>query len=472
MSMRKFLLFVQVATVLALLFGAKTALAVCQGAAGLPFNCTNAAANPGTNDIVYGGVTSGPQTGVSVRWSWGQVFTGTTLTSPTIINGTINSLNTPLSGAYGGTGNANIGDTITLGGDFTTSGAYPLTFTLTGPTNITLPTSGSFLSNSLPNTDIFVGNSGGVATGVAMTGDCTISNAGLLTCTQINGKTVSLAGTLTTTGGTLTFSLAGNTTLTVPASGTLLTVVPNYLTGLTLSNDGTSPNTVLDTAAGTASDSTNAQMFSIGAFTKTTGGAWVAGSGNAGMGNGLTIAATTWYHVCLAYNGGTPDEWFDTSAVCANKPTGVSGSLYRRIGSFETDSSSHIVVFVQSGDDFYRGTPFLEYTGTPGATTATTLTLGGVPPGVITHVILSGTIQDGTNQNAIVYLSALSQTDTSPGTSALDAITSGTASAATFSAFAGVQVLTNTSQSIRKRVNTTTCAITVATNGYVDTRGK
>ena len=48
-----------------------------------------------------------------------------------------------VDGAYGGTGVANTGKTITLGGNLATSGAYGLTLTLTNTTNITLPTSGA-----------------------------------------------------------------------------------------------------------------------------------------------------------------------------------------------------------------------------------------------------------------------------------------------------------------------------------------
>jgi hypothetical protein len=53
------------------------------------------------------------------------------------------TLTSPLTGASGGTGVANSGKTITLGGNFTTSGAFGLTLTLTGATNITLPTTGT-----------------------------------------------------------------------------------------------------------------------------------------------------------------------------------------------------------------------------------------------------------------------------------------------------------------------------------------
>ena len=55
---------------------------------------------------------------------------------------------TAVTGQYGGTGVNNSGKTITLGGNFATSGAFALTFTLTGTTGITLPTSGTLLTTT------------------------------------------------------------------------------------------------------------------------------------------------------------------------------------------------------------------------------------------------------------------------------------------------------------------------------------
>ncbi len=46
-------------------------------------------------------------------------------------------------GQYGGTGVANTGKTITLGGNLTTSGAFDSTFTMTATTSVTFPTSGT-----------------------------------------------------------------------------------------------------------------------------------------------------------------------------------------------------------------------------------------------------------------------------------------------------------------------------------------
>lgn len=115
--------------------------------------------------------------------------------------------------------------------------------------------------------------------------------------------------------------------------------------GCTPSNDGTTPNSVLDIAACQAADSTNAVTMQAAAFTKSTAGAWVAGSGSNGMGNGLTIAASTWYQVCMGNNSGSTDYWFDTSATCANRPSGISDTKYRVIGHFLTDGSAHIVSY-------------------------------------------------------------------------------------------------------------------------------
>jgi hypothetical protein len=62
---------------------------------------------------------------------------------------------TALSGAFGGTGVANTGKTITLGGNLTTSGANNVTFTTSGATTVTLPTTGTLVaSGAIVNADI------------------------------------------------------------------------------------------------------------------------------------------------------------------------------------------------------------------------------------------------------------------------------------------------------------------------------
>jgi hypothetical protein len=57
------------------------------------------------------------------------------------------------------------------------------------------------------------------------------------------------------------------------ASGAPSIRPPQYLGGLVLSNDGTTPISVLDSEAGVATDSTNAQLIKIDAFAKSIAGA-------------------------------------------------------------------------------------------------------------------------------------------------------------------------------------------------------
>lgn len=80
------------------------------------------------------------------------------LTNKSIVGSEINS--GLVVGQFGGTGVANTGKTITLGGNLTTSGAFATTFTMTAATNVTFPISGTLLTTT--------GNGSGL-TGLAYT---------------------------------------------------------------------------------------------------------------------------------------------------------------------------------------------------------------------------------------------------------------------------------------------------------------
>lgn len=69
----------------------------------------------------------------------GTVDTSTYLTS----SGTASNVSGVVLGANGGTGIANSGKTITLGGNLTTAGAFTQTLTATAASNVTLPTTGT-----------------------------------------------------------------------------------------------------------------------------------------------------------------------------------------------------------------------------------------------------------------------------------------------------------------------------------------
>lgn len=373
-----------------------------------------------------------------------------TLTNKTISGGTISG--GTLSGTIAGTptlsgsnfiANSNLvqGGAATLKGNPTASLANVQDFTIQG---LTADTSPDMTNDLLP---IYNHTTG------------TLQN---VNAHQLFNSVTTGVTSLTNTDGTLNIS---------PSTGAVVASLNpaaqrSYLGGLTLSNDGTSPNSVLDIAAGTANDSTNAAVIQIGTFTKSTAGAWASGSGSNGMGNGLTVAASTWYHVCLAYNGGTPDVWFDTSVICANKPTGVSGSLYRRIGSFKTDASSHILAFTQVGDEFHWSVATNDYSTTTLGTTAVLQALN-VPPGIVVNALIN--VGGAGSTAAGLLISSPDQTDEPAGTpSGNNSIFLNTS----FAIYGAFNIRTNTSQQIRFRSGAASTTVNEATYGWVDTRGR
>jgi hypothetical protein len=112
--------------------------------------------------------------GVAVPTTAGSVaslsFGATGLTPSTATTGAITVAGV-LNGANGGTGVANTGKTITLGGNFTTSGAYSLTATLTGATSVTFPTSGTLATTS--QLGAYLPLAGGTMTGNLLFTDAT-----------------------------------------------------------------------------------------------------------------------------------------------------------------------------------------------------------------------------------------------------------------------------------------------------------
>lgn len=91
-----------------------------------------------------------------------------------------------LAGQYGGTGVANTGKTVTLGGNLVTSGAFAVTLTLTAGTNVTLPITGTLAtlagSETLTNKTL---TSAVIATGLSGTS---------VTLSFLSSSTITVAG--------------------------------------------------------------------------------------------------------------------------------------------------------------------------------------------------------------------------------------------------------------------------------------
>ena len=114
-----------------------------------------------------------------------------------------------------------------------------------------------------------------------------------------------------------------------------------YISGLLLSNDVGTPNTVMDFSAGTARDSSNTYDLTLAsAFTKSQSN-WVAGNGNGGKFQAAAIATSTWYYFFAIRkdSDGSIDCGFDTATNAPNIPAGYTA--YRLIGAWPTDGSGN-----------------------------------------------------------------------------------------------------------------------------------
>jgi hypothetical protein len=189
------------------------------------------------------------------------------------------------------------------------------------------------------------------------------------------------------------------------------------------------------------------------------------------MGKGLTIASSTWYHVFAIVNGSAADVYFDTDPGAANKPTGTTS--FRRIGSFKTDGSAHILAFYQYADFFeWKTVPQDIAQNNPG--TSAVLATISVPLGVIVQAAFAGSVTNTDGTGLFVLFSDPAQTDQAPGSGHTDLTESANTTAAAATAAGRFAVWTNTSSQVRYRLNYSSANVGLEINtvGWTDTRGR
>jgi hypothetical protein len=249
--------------------------------------------------------------------------------------------------------------------------------------------------------------------------------------------------------------------------------IRNYIASLTLSTVGSSPT--FSVAPGVAADSTNANMMTLSAQISKTTGTWASGSGNGALDAG-TIANSTWYHVHLIMNVSTKavDALISLSATTPTLPSGYT--VFRRIGSMKTNSTSQWLAFQQDGDEFQWGAPTLDYNeiNNPG-TSAVTRTIN-VPTGVRVLARLVCEVQNnGTaNAGAQMLLSDLSIPDNAPTNGNQTSLAYAGSAIIYLGLNGSVAVFTNTSAQIRSRMAYSDGNIYfyLGTLGWRDTRGR
>jgi hypothetical protein len=259
--------------------------------------------------VVIRGVT-GPTAGVSVANGEKCVVAWDTVAND-FVRISSSSL-APLTGivqpANGGTGVNNGTNTITVAGNLTTSGAYPLTLTTTGSTNITLPTSGTLVSStvttlsnlaSIGTITTGVWNGTTVATGYGGTGLTSFTSGGAVYATSTSALTtgtlpIASGGTGGTTQATAQTSLNVPSTTGTGASGTW----PISITGSSAS--ASTATTATNIAGGAANQipyqsgsgtTTFVPVPTVPAYLQYTGSGFAWNNG-AGMGSVSSVAMT------------------------------------------------------------------------------------------------------------------------------------------------------------------------------------
>jgi hypothetical protein len=225
-------------------------------------------------------------------------------------------------------------------------------------------------------------------------------------------------------GGTgINKQIASNLPLVVGNIPVTQSNLRGYLSGLALSNDGSSPTTVLDVAAGVCASDDSTMLMTLAAFTKSTG-AWALGSGNGGLDTG-SVANNTWYHVFVIERTDTQvvDVLFSTSATSPTMPTNYTKK--RRIGSFRTNASAQVIAFTQNGDEFLWAVPVADLsTGSPG--TSAVLRTMTIPSG--TKVDWFGILYLVHSATASALVTSPDQADTAPDTTQTFSILTGAGS--------------------------------------------
>jgi hypothetical protein len=250
-------------------------------------------------------------------------------------------------------------------------------------------------------------------------------------------------------------------------------VLPNYLGGLTLANNGASPLSKLDIGIGGAASDDNAAMmnFSTAGFNKDCTATWTVGSGggarDATGSPGLT--ASTWYHVFLMMRTDTlvVDVLVSISATAPILPSPYDKK--RRIGSFKTNASANIIAFSQHGDEFLWRVPIGELNNVSVFPSLTTV-LSGVPTGVKVRARLRGITTNNAGASGLVIVSPDESGNTALGSPAgnFDAYISNTNLVHAFN----VIVRTNTLAQIISITSGGSTVMSLSSYGWFDERGK
>ena len=126
-------------------------------------------------------------------------------------------------------------------------------------------------------------------------------------------------------------------------NGAILQIVTltGAVSGLTITNDATYPNTMIDVTANAIGTVVPSGEMSIDCTTSDQAAGDDLDTG--------TLAASTWYYIWAIYNGTTMAGLASTSATSPLMPANYANAAKRLIGVAITDTTAHFKVFAQHG---------------------------------------------------------------------------------------------------------------------------
>lgn len=317
--------------------------------------------------------------------------------------------------------------------------------------------------------------------------DGTQKEWGIGTFTTGSPNTLSRTTVISTTAGTTTrLNFAGTTNVynSLPAeytayrnsTGALDVGTPGnvlasgkqlfrgHLNGLITSRNAGTPNTKIDISVGAAMDEVSQAGFITSSSVLTIDATTVGANG---LDTG-SLVLNTWYHIhVIGKTDGTVAGFLSTSLT----PTLPSGyTLRRRTGSIKTDASVHFLSYHQNNDEFLWDVSLQDFSGIP-LTTAVLKALN-VPIGIQVNALFRASYGDASAFSAIIFTSP-DESDQVPSSAGANYSLAAPQTSATFAAAGDFNIRTNTSGQIRYRSsNTTTNGVTIATKGWIDTRGR
>jgi len=257
----------------------------------------------------------------------------------------------------------------------------------------------------------------------------------------------------------------------------------NYIDGLILSNNATTPATCLDIAAGTCKDSANTTDFTLAsAMSKQITATWTQGGTPGtpvgGFPSGLTSGApvnNTWYMVFAIWKpSGQVDFGFDISSNAAQLMASASGSgytKYRQIGWIRYGVGT-ILKFFQNGNNFEYDVPIQDIFGLNTANTdIKTVT---APPNTKVDFAVFVANSDASSSNTVyMKLRQTQETSAIAGSAGFDMQAVRSAGAWTSPCSGKVSQYVDSSSQLKLSVSDTARTfVTLSACGWTDYRGQ